>query len=36
MREIFVNKNEIVDMLKERGIFKCKPALIMKLLKKLK
>jgi hypothetical protein len=35
-KQVFVNKNEIVDTLCERDIFRCKGQNIFKILKKLK
>jgi len=36
LKQVFVNKNELVDTLKERDVFKCRGQNIFKLLKKLK
>lgn len=36
IKQLFVNKNEICDTLRERDLFKCKGQNIFKLLKRLK
>lgn len=36
MKQLFLNKNELHDTLKEKGVFKCIPLAILKVLKKLK
>jgi hypothetical protein len=36
LKQVFVNKNELADTLKERDVFKCRGQNIFKLLKKLK
>ena len=36
LKQVFVNKSEIVETLQERDIFKCKAPFIYKVMKKLK